>query len=381
MDYKEFVEELVKEIGKETGFRVEFCAADEVETQDCMNVYTNENGKLRLLTEKIYCKMKTEGKTLSEVVQAVKQSTDDFLKMGIPGKLKKLQCYEQVKDKLFIRLLNVEKNKEELENSLYKQNGEIALTLYMKISNEDGKLASCKVPLSYVEKWPVKKETVFEKAMKNTMSMMPPRVCEVLKLVQNPAYEGEDIYASDYEGDKAGTKIERYNKGTDAVQALKQGKIDCVIIDSQPAEAFVEKNDDLQILDEPFADEEYAICISKDKPELTKEFNKALAELKKDGTLDSIADNYIGDDTKGKTPYESPKDIEYPNGKLVMATNATFEPYEYYDGDNIVGIDADIAKAICDKLGYELQIEDMEFDSIIAAVQSGKADFGAAGML
>ena len=170
-----------------------------------------------------------------------------------------------------------------------------------------------------------------------------------------------DIYASDYEGDKAGTKIERYNKGTDAVQALKQGKIDCVIIDSQPAEAFVEKNDDLQILDEPFADEEYAICISKDKPELTKEFNKALAELKKDGTLDSIADNYIGDDTKGKTPYESPKDIEYPNGKLVMAT-------------------ADIAKAICDKLGYELQIEDMEFDSIIAAVQSGKADFGAAGM-
>ena len=76
-----------------------------------------------------------------------------------------------------------------------------------------------------------------------------------------------DIYASDYEGDEAGTKIERYNKGTDAVQALKQGKIDCVIIDSQPAQAFVEKNDDLQILDEPFADEEYAICISKDKPE------------------------------------------------------------------------------------------------------------------
>ena len=57
-----------------------------------------------------------------------------------------------------------------------------------------------------------------------------------------------------------------------------------------------------------------------------------------------------------------------------------YKRQEYYDGDNIVGIDADIAKAICDKLGYELQIEDMEFDSIIAAVQSGKADFGAAGM-
>lgn len=190
-----------------------------------------------------------------------------------------------------------------------------------------------------------------------------------------------DIYASDeYEGDKAGTKIERYNKGTDAVQGLKQGKIDCVIIDSQPAQAFVEKNDDLQILDEDFADEEYAICISKDNTELTKEFNEALAELKEDGTLDSIVDNYIGDDTKGKSPYESPKDADYSKGKLVMATNAAFEPYEFYDGDQIVGIDADIARAICDKLGYELQIEDMEFDSIIAAVQSGKADFGAAGM-
>lgn len=63
-----------------------------------------------------------------------------------------------------------------------------------------------------------------------------------------------------------------------------------------------------------------------------------------------------------------------------MATNAEFEPYEYRDGDEIVGIDADIAQAICDKLGYELEIDDMEFDAILAAVQSGKADFGAAGM-
>jgi polar amino acid transport system substrate-binding protein len=65
---------------------------------------------------------------------------------------------------------------------------------------------------------------------------------------------------------------------------------------------------------------------------------------------------------------------------LVMATNAEFPPYEYYEGDDIVGIDAEIAQAIADDMGYELVIEDMAFDSIIAAVQSGKADFGAAGM-
>lgn len=65
---------------------------------------------------------------------------------------------------------------------------------------------------------------------------------------------------------------------------------------------------------------------------------------------------------------------------LIMATNASFPPYEYYDGDTIVGIDAEIAAAICEKLGFELEIADMEFDSIVAAVQSGKADFGMAGM-
>lgn len=65
---------------------------------------------------------------------------------------------------------------------------------------------------------------------------------------------------------------------------------------------------------------------------------------------------------------------------LYMATEATFEPYEFYDGDEIVGIDVEIAKAICDKLGYKLEVNDVDFDSIIAGVQEGKYDFGMAGM-
>ena len=173
-----------------------------------------------------------------------------------------------------------------------------------------------------------------------------------------------DLDASDYEKD--GSTVERYSKGSEAVQALKAGQIDCVIIDSQPAQKFVENNDDLKILDEPFEEEEYAICLKKGNDELLDKINGALKELKEDGTIDSIM--------------ESPEDVDRSNGTLVMATNAEFEPYEYHEGDDIVGIDADIAQAICDKLGYELKIEDMEFDSILPAVQSGKADFGAAGM-
>ena len=122
--------------------------------------------------------------------------------------------------------------------------------------------------------------------------------------------------------------VERYNKGNDAVLALKQGKVDCVVIDSEPAKKFVEKNDDLDIIEDVFDKEEYAICLSKDNADLTKEFNEALKELKDEGTLDSIRDNYIGDDA-GKTPYESPKDADHSKGTLTMATNATFQPYEY----------------------------------------------------
>lgn len=68
------------------------------------------------------------------------------------------------------------------------------------------------------------------------------------------------------------------------------------------------------------------------------------------------------------------------DNKLVMATNAEFPPYEYREGDDIVGIDADMAAAVAEELGMELEIEDMAFDSIIPAIQSGKADIGVAGM-
>lgn len=188
-----------------------------------------------------------------------------------------------------------------------------------------------------------------------------------------------DIYVTDYEGDEAGTKIERFSKGAQAVMALVQGKVDCVVIDYEPAKKFVEANEGLKILDEDFALEEYAIAVSKDKPELTEAINGALAQLKEDGTLDNIIANYIGEEA-GTHPYESPEDVDRSNGKLIMATNAAFEPYEYMDGEEIVGIDADMAQAICDILGYELQIDDMEFSSIINAVQTGKADVGIAGM-
>ena len=185
-----------------------------------------------------------------------------------------------------------------------------------------------------------------------------------------------DLSVTDEYGDE---NVERYNKGFEAVQALTQGKIDAVVIDELPAEEFVKATEGLVILDGAYSQEDYAICFAKDNTELQEKVNAAIKELKEEGTFDQIANSYIGD-TAGENFYESPEDVDRSNGTLVMATNAEFPPYEYYENDEITGLDVDFAQAICDKLGMELEIEDMAFDSIIAAVNSGKADMGVAGM-
>ena len=174
--------------------------------------------------------------------------------------------------------------------------------------------------------------------------------------------------------------VERYNKAADAVQALLTNKIDAVCIDDQVAKNFIAANPDtLTMLDTAYSEESYAIAVSKDRPELTEALNAAIAELKEDGTLDAILNKYIAKE-EGAAGYVSPEGVDHSNGTLVMATNAAFDPYEYIEGGEIVGIDPEFAQALCDKMGYALEIEDMEFDSIIAAVVSGKADFGMAGM-
>ena len=81
-----------------------------------------------------------------------------------------------------------------------------------------------------------------------------------------------------------------------------------------------------------------------------------------------------------EAPVEEEVPVEAEDNTIVMATNAYFQPYEYYEADKIVGIDAEIAEAIAAKLGKELVINDMQFDSILTAVQTGSVDFGMAGM-
>ena len=102
-----------------------------------------------------------------------------------------------------------------------------------------------------------------------------------------------DVYTTDdIESAGLGT-ISRFNKGADAVEALKIGKVDCVVIDNEPAKAFVAENEGLKILDTAYADEDYAIAVAKDNTELLEKLNTALSEMKADGTFQKIVDKYI----------------------------------------------------------------------------------------
>ena len=97
---------------------------------------------------------------------------------------------------------------------------------------------------------------------------------------------------------------------------------------------------------------------------------------KKNDTKDTTSDTKA--DTVAQTEAET--DAKTETNVIKMATNAYFKPYEYYEGDKIIGIDAEIAEKIAEKLGMTLEIVDMDFNSILTAVNEGSADFGMAGM-
>ncbi len=100
------------------------------------------------------------------------------------------------------------------------------------------------------------------------------------------------IYASSDFGDD---HVKSFTKTTDAVEALKNGQVDCVLLDNAPAEALVDANPDagLSILETAYTVEDYAIAINKENTDLQAKINAALAELVADGTLQSIIDKYI----------------------------------------------------------------------------------------
>lgn len=151
--------------------------------------------------------------------------------------------------------------------------------------------------------------------------------------------------------------------------------------------------------------DEYAITVKKGNQSLLNEINKVLKELKDNGTIDKSIIKHTNNSTSNKnkdtenkgTAKETPevkgssvatispatdtalKDIK-AKGELIMYTNAAFPPFEYLNGEEVVGVDVDIAKEIAKSIGVKLTIKNVEFDTILASIESGKGDIGAAGI-
>ncbi|MBP5242412.1 MAG: transporter substrate-binding domain-containing protein [Clostridia bacterium] len=123
--------------------------------------------------------------------------------------------------------------------------------------------------------------------------------------------------------------------------------------------------------------EEYAFAIQKGNTTLLNQVNDILGEMKEDGSLETLINSYF--DSTATFTYTN-KTSAPAKGDFVVATNAYFPPFEYYEGNKLTGIDIEIASIIATKLNKTLFVLDMDFDPIIASVEMGESDIGMAGM-
>ena len=186
--------------------------------------------------------------------------------------------------------------------------------------------------------------------------------------------------AEDLLGDKKALLLTTYEKYVDAIAALRQGKVRAVIMDEMPAKRFLSEVEGLAIMNEPLSEENYAIGFRKGNTELVSAVNKALAEMKADGTMDKIFAKYLDGDYSAVKPEDIDFNKGAKGGKLFVGTEAGFAPYELKVGTGFIGIDVEMCAYIAKKLDRELVIENMNFDALPMAVSTNKVDMICAGI-
>lgn len=133
----------------------------------------------------------------------------------------------------------------------------------------------------------------------------------------------------------------------------------------------------VKVIDIALTEELYAFGVDKNQPELLKEVNEFIAEIKNNGKFDAICEAYFGDGEKNGV---ASAELDTSKDQLVVATNAAFEPFEYKKGDEFYGIDMEIAALLAEHLDKELVIQDMEFDAVCMTVGQHKCDIAMAGL-
>lgn len=173
--------------------------------------------------------------------------------------------------------------------------------------------------------------------------------------------------------DDPNAEIEYYNLTSDLPIALENEKVDTYSVDEPVARMLCNLYED-HYIDKKLTVENYGIVINKNKPEIQTQFNEYIAKLKENGDLLKMQEAWMGTD-------ESKKVIDFDslvnNTKtLKLATTSSMQPFDYIKDGKYAGYEIAIVASFCKEYGYNLQIEDTSFSSVIASVSSGKTDLG-----
>lgn len=187
---------------------------------------------------------------------------------------------------------------------------------------------------------------------------------------------GESL-AKELVGEENEANVESYTLYSDTIMALSSKKVAAALMDIGPAKQFVDNDDKLMILPDQYDVEQYALAIKKGNSELLEKIDAIVAAAKADGTIADLQEKYATTEVKAA-------DIDLNEGAaggiLTLGTEAGFPPYEMREGDGFIGIDIEIGALIAKELDMELKIENMDFDSLPLALDTGRIDFIAAGM-
>lgn len=254
-----------------------------------------------------------------------------------------------------------------------------------------------------------------------------------------------DLYATDLElpmGEEEPSIIERYLLLDEAVEDLKSGYLDAVIMDAVLAEEYTAANSWLGTLEEAFVWEEYAICLSPEQTELQAKLNQALALFEEDGTLKEISSRYIrkevsledfetpvlsaekegseeessvehsedgtfaafmknasenetliekkseekplAEDSQSENPTADRSQAENTSKKDVLhvATTSGYEPYVFYDeAGELTGFDIETARKLAQKLELEIEFQDLDYEELFTSLTEGRCDIAIAGLV
>ncbi len=176
-----------------------------------------------------------------------------------------------------------------------------------------------------------------------------------------------------------GVKISSYETFPLAASAMLNGNIDYVMCDKATATSICNTMQGIKYIDIAFSTEFYGIAMDKNQPELNAAINDIVAN--KSAEIQAIIDKYMAEDVESYVGVTSAtKNNENKAGQLVVATNAEFPPWEYYDEEKYYGIDMEIAQLIANELDLELVIDDMPFASVVTSVGANGVDIAMSGI-